>query len=79
MRGFIGCMRFLFVEGRYIDAGSLTSDRKEGQLLLNACQMVDRWAPLLLCHSLKGIPDQNMKYTKTLRNKSNRMSYTRKR
>lgn len=45
MRGFIGCMRFLFVEGRYIDAGSLTSDRKEGQLLLNACQMVDRCQP----------------------------------
>ncbi|XP_064472302.1 neurexin-4-like isoform X2 [Ornithodoros turicata] len=45
MRGFIGCMRFLYIEGHYINVLNVPPDRYEGNIVFDACQMVDRCTP----------------------------------
>ncbi|XP_077561755.1 neurexin-4 [Haemaphysalis longicornis] len=45
MRGFIGCMRYLYVEGRYINVLSLPPNQVQGELLRDTCHMVDRCHP----------------------------------
>lgn len=45
MRGFIGCMRYLYIEGRYINVLTLPPNQVQGQVLRDACQMVDRCHP----------------------------------
>ncbi|KAL3247876.1 hypothetical protein MRX96_056793 [Rhipicephalus microplus] len=45
MQGFIGCMRYLYIEGRYINVLTLPPNQVQGQLLRDACQMVDRCHP----------------------------------
>ncbi|KAI1289291.1 Neurexin-4 [Halotydeus destructor] len=47
--GFIGCMRHLYIEGRYVHVKSLTADRiirtRPSDILFDACQMIDRCHP----------------------------------
>lgn len=45
IQGFIGCMRYLYIEGRYINVLTVPSNQVEGQLRRDACQMVDRCHP----------------------------------
>lgn len=45
MQGFIGCMRYLYVEGRYINSLTLPPHQKQGVLLVDACHMTDRCQP----------------------------------
>lgn len=45
MQGFIGCMRYLYIEGRYINVLTLPANQVEGHVLRDSCQMVDRCHP----------------------------------
>lgn len=45
MQGFIGCMRYLYIEGRYINVLTLPPNQVEGHVLRDSCQMVDRCHP----------------------------------
>ncbi|XP_077562940.1 neurexin-4-like isoform X2 [Haemaphysalis longicornis] len=44
-RGFVGCMRYLHMEGRYVNVLTLKSNQVRGELQRNACHMVDRCYP----------------------------------
>lgn len=43
--GFIGCMRYLYVEGQYVNVLNLPPNQVRGELQRNACHMVDRCHP----------------------------------
>ena len=49
MPGFIGCMRWIYVEGRYVNAETLPPERiykvQENDITIKACQMIDRCHP----------------------------------
>ncbi|XP_076366495.1 neurexin-4 isoform X2 [Tachypleus tridentatus] len=44
-QGFVGCMRYIYVEGRYIHVLSLPSNRYTEGVVFDACQMFDRCNP----------------------------------
>lgn len=47
--GLIGCMRYVYIEGRYVSLATLTGDKlyrnQPGDIILDACQMIDRCHP----------------------------------
>lgn len=49
MSGFIGCIRFLYIEGRYINFQTLSEDKihklHPSDILFEQCQMIDRCHP----------------------------------
>lgn len=45
MQGFVGCMRYIYIEGHYINVLSVPPDQYRGNLVFDACQMVDRCTP----------------------------------
>ncbi|XP_022697200.1 neurexin-4-like [Varroa jacobsoni] len=44
-RGFLGCMRFLYIEGRYINPLVLSPDQHFDAVVFDACTMLDRCNP----------------------------------
>jgi hypothetical protein len=47
--GFIGCMRWIYIEGRYVNVETLPADKifkvQENDITIKACQMIDRCHP----------------------------------
>jgi len=59
--GLIGCMRYVYIEGRYVSLSSIPPDRmhrtQTNDIVLDACQMIDRCHPNPCEH--EGICKQN--------------------
>lgn len=59
--GLIGCMRYVYIEGRYVSLGSIPADKmyraQPSDIILEACQMIDRCHPNPCEHN--GICKQN--------------------
>lgn len=59
--GLIGCMRYVYIEGRYVSLSSIPPDRmhrtQPNDIILEACQMIDRCHPNPCEHN--GICKQN--------------------
>ncbi|CAG2120806.1 unnamed protein product, partial [Medioppia subpectinata] len=49
MTGFIGCMRWIYIEGRYVNVETLPADRvvklQDSDITIKACQLIDRCHP----------------------------------
>lgn len=47
--GFVGCMRWIYVEGRYVNVETLSPEKviriQENDITIKACQMIDRCHP----------------------------------
>lgn len=60
-RGFIGCMRWIYIENRFINPEMLSSDNiykvQENDITIKSCQMIDRCHPNPCEH--KGVCKQN--------------------